>query len=292
MTRDNSEADIFDHAPVGLARVGRDGTWLRVNRQLCDILGYSQEQLEKMRFQDVTHPDDLAANLAYVERMLEAECGSQTFPKRYIRGDGSIVEASLNVRLVQGENGKGSHFISVVQDMSPTSKRLETLEYRVRHDPLTRIRNRAGFLEKVRDAYRSYQRKGRGFALVYLDLDGFKIINDTCGHLTGDMLLKGVATRLVEAIGREGVAARMGGDEFATILNDVGSPEQLQQVRIRLQAMFAAPFMANRQNISVSASMGFAHCPTDARSLRTLLQHADRDMYRAKRSAFGARVTV
>ena len=282
MTRDTSDEDIFQQAPVGLARIGRDGAWLRVNHQLCDMLGYSREQLESMRFQDVTHPDDLAANLAHIDRMLVQNGGSQTFPKRYIRGDGSVVEASLNVRLVQDENGVGSHFISVVQNVSQTSRRLEKLEHRVRHDPLTRIRNRAGFLEKVRDAYRAYQRLGRSFALIYIDLDGFKIINDTRGHLTGDMLLKGVATRLAEAIGRDGIVARMGGDEFAIILNGIETTDQLDPVRARLLAMFAAPFRANHQNITVSASMGFAHCPADARTLRTVLQHADREMYRAK----------
>ncbi|WP_299843539.1 sensor domain-containing diguanylate cyclase [uncultured Roseovarius sp.] len=292
MTHDHSDEDIFQEAPIGLARIGRDGTWLRVNQQLCDILGYSQEQLEKMRFQDVTHPDDLADNLSHIEQLIAGKSSSQTFPKRYIRADGSVVKANLRVRLIQGANGEGGHFISVVEDMSPTSQRLETLEHRIRHDPLTRIRNRAGFLEVVRSAYRNFQHQGQGFALIYLDLDGFKLINDTCGHLCGDMLLKGVATRLVDTIGHEGVAARMGGDEFAAILNDVATPEPIQKVKAKLHAMFTAPFRANRQNITVSASMGFAHCPTDARSLRALLQHADRDMYMAKKGELAARLSV
>ncbi len=291
MTDGTASAAIFDDAPIGLAKVGSDGTWLQVNRQLCDFLGYSEDRLQKMRFHDVTYPDDLPADVAQVERLLEHQGGSYNIPKRYVRSDGSVIHADLNVRFVKHANGSG-HFISSVQDLSQIHQRIAQLERFVRQDPLTRVCNRVGFFENLRESYRDYKRFGRGFALAYLDLDGFKAINDTLGHLTGDMLLRAVAERMVSAAGPHGLSARLGGDEFIIIFNDVSSPDRMQSVLKRLHAMFSVPFLANGQTVSITASIGFAHCPTDARALRELLEFADTKMYETKRATFQTDLSV
>lgn len=287
-----AQDDAFSDAPVGLACLGLDGSWLKVNPQLCEMLDYEAEQLQMMRFQDVTHPEDLESDQLKIERLMLQRGGEYSLSKRLLRRDGSSIVVHLSVRLVLNEAEEAEHFVIAVHNMSKTHQRLEQLERRTRQDRLTKIRNRAGLIECLRDAYRAHQRHGAKFALAYLDLDGFKQINDTHGHVTGDMLLKGVAARLTDAVGRDGMVARMGGDEFAIVLHNLDSLDQMHTVGDRIQTAFAPPFFANGRHVSVSASIGYAHCPGDARSVRGLLQHADRDMYARKYAANPSRQSV
>lgn len=289
MSIDQFDRDLFSAAPIGLAYVGQDGRWLKVNPQLAEFLGYSADQLQRMRFHDVTHPDDLEEDVAQVERLLRQNQGSYNLPKRYIRGDGSIVTADLNVRLLHDEHGKSACFVSAIQDHSRLQQRIQALENAAHHDTLTKIANRAGFYQAAEAALKRYRKHGVGFGLFYIDLDGFKMVNDSHGHLVGDQLLQEVATRLTGLIGTKGTAARLGGDEFALLLGDVTSGARLHRVYGRLHNTLAAPIVINGRLISVSASVGFAHCPADARSLPELLGHADGEMYARKNAAFSLR---
>ena len=284
--------DPFAMAPVGLARLDLDGTYLQVNQQLCEMLGYDERQLQQLRLQDVVHPEDIETDRARIDALMQKGSGEYALSKRLMRRDGSSIVVHLSLRLVQNDEGKGDHFVIAVHNMSKTHKRLAQLEQRTRHDPLPRLRNRAGLIECLRNAYRTYRRQGTHFALAYLDLDGFKAINDTYGHVTGDKVLKAVAARLTEAVGPDGMVARVGGDEFAIVLNEIRHPDQMYGVGYRIQTAFAAPFETGGQHVAISVSIGFAHCPNDARSISVLLQHADRDMYARKYAPFPSQQRV
>ena len=277
-----SDENFFRKAPIGIALVERDGTWRQANQRLCDILGLSEETLKHLRVHHITHPEDLEAELVQMARLLRKKHGSFNMAKRFIRGDGSILWADLNISFVQSSGSETAHFIAVVQDISETRRQIDQLEHKLRHDALTRIRNRAGFAESVRTAFRRFERHGKGFALAYIDLDDFKQINDTLGHVNGDTLLKHVAERLTRMIGEDGIVARLSGDEFAVVLTHATSPETLDAAVFRLNSVFTAPFETNDRQVTISASIGLARCPLDARSIRGLMQYADDAMYAEK----------
>ena len=282
MQHETAELDPFAHAPVGLARLGTNGAVQHVNKQLCDMLGYPAKKLTRMLFLDLVHPEDLEADKNKLAYLLRKGNGEISLVKRLLHATGKNVIVHLSIRMVYGRRGESDHFIVALQNLSRTHQRLEQLERRTRHDRLTNILNRAGFTEYVYDAFRTYQRLGTEFALAFLDLDGFKEINDTWGHATGDLVLKGVASRLTKAVGYDGVVARIGGDEFAILLRAIKHKDQLNAMNYRIQAALNAPLYINKRLIAVSASVGFAHCPNDAQSARALLQHADKKMYARK----------
>ncbi len=272
----------FNEAPIGMAHVDTDGSWLRVNHKLCDILGYTPEELKGMRFQDLTHPDDVEKDMENVERLLAAQKGEYSMRKRYIRSDGAIIHADLKVRLLNDPKSGLLYFISAVQDVSATQRRLDRMRHLAMHDPLTRTLNRTGFSDRIRSVYRDYLRHGEGFALAYLDLDEFKSVNDRFGHEAGDTLLREVANRLSKTIRPEDFVARMGGDEFAVALPGITRPEMLTPHMVALWQAFATPMDIGGQRLTIAASIGVAHCPTDAGSIKSLLRVADREMYRDK----------
>lgn len=286
-----TDETFFRKAPIGLARVDRYGSWFHVNRRMCDILGLSAETLRYLRIHHVTHPDDLEVELEQMQRLLREGHGRFNIAKRFIRGDGSIVWADLNVSYEQAEGANDGHFLSVVQDISQTREQIDQLEHKLLHDPLTRIRNRAGFNESISNAHRRFERLGQGFALAYIDLDGFKKINDTLGHVSGDQLLKDVADRLHRVVGRDGTVARMSGDEFAVVLTNVSSFDEMDAAKYRLQSVFSSPFETNDRYVPIRASIGLALCPGHARTIRGLMQHADEAMYTDKNADLTMRFT-
>ncbi|WP_299843542.1 sensor domain-containing diguanylate cyclase [uncultured Roseovarius sp.] len=284
-----TDGNFFRKIPVGVACVDRDGSWLKANQRLCDTLGLTEDTLQHLRIHHVTHPDDLEPELTQMALLLRQNHGSFNMAKRFIRGDGSIFWADLNVSLVQASESQDTHFIMAVQDISETRQLIDHLEHKLRHDPLTRIRNRAGFTESVRAAFRRYERHGKGFALAYIDLDDFKKINDTLGHVGGDMLLKEVAGRLTHMIGQDGIVARIGGDEFAVVLNNAASMEQLNAAIFRLNSVFSVPMETSDRHVTISASVGLARCPLDAHSIHGLMQFADASMYAEKSAKLAPR---
>ena len=193
----------FDDALVGIALVALDGGWLRVNDSLCEIVGYSREQLTAMTFQDITHEEDLDADLAQLEDTLAGRRAGYQMEKRYLRPDGQVVWALLSVSLVRDAAGAPLHFISQVQDISQR-KRLESeLSRLATRDDLTGLYNRRFFERELKQQLRLLRRHGGQASVLFVDLDRFKEVNDTLGHQAGDDLLKHVALVLTGAPARE-----------------------------------------------------------------------------------------
>ncbi len=179
---------MFDHAPIGMALVAPDGRWLIVNRAICEIVGYSEPELLTKTFQDITHPEDLEADLHYVDRMLAGELGEYTMEKRYVQASGEIVWVLLSVSMVHDDAGAPLYFVAQVQDISAQ----KSLEARLRHDAmedsLTGLKNRRAFEEALERQLAHNLRYGGRSALLLIDLDNFKLINDRLGHHVGDAL--------------------------------------------------------------------------------------------------------
>ena len=271
----------FDNAPIGMALVGLQGQWLEVNQALCQLVGYSEEELQHLTFQDITHPDDLDADLALVDDVLAGRRATYQMHKRYIHADGRIIWALLSVSLATDENGLPLHFISQIQDVTERRELEELLRHQAEHDPLTGLANRRRFEQELERQIERCARHGERAALAVIDLDRFKHVNDAHGHATGDKLLNAVAAALLARRRVSDVAARIGGDEFAVIL--VGADDR--------DAAAAAAAIARTigehalaAGLTTTASVGVAMIEPGM-SADELFVRADAAMYEAKRAS-------
>jgi diguanylate cyclase (GGDEF)-like protein/PAS domain S-box-containing protein len=267
----------FHASPHGVAIVGLDGRFLLVNQKLADIVDYPQDQLVDLTFQEITHPDDLDADLAQVRALISGEIDSYEMEKRYYTREGRLIWVLLAAAIVRDEDGRPRHFISQVQDIS-TRKRLEAHTYELANrDAITSLYNRRRFEEELRRQIARCRDEGESAALLLLDLDRFKNVNDSDGHVAGDKLIRSVGRALDDRIDEPDVAARIGGDEFAVILRNI----DLAQARAVAEELRLAIAAADTER-SCTASLGLCRLHGDVPDAETCFRAVDRAMYRAK----------
>jgi diguanylate cyclase (GGDEF)-like protein/PAS domain S-box-containing protein len=267
----------FNAAPHGVAIVGLDGSFLHVNQKLTEIVGYPVDELLDITFQEITHPDDLDRDLAQVDALLAGEVDTYEMEKRYFTKGGRLIWVLLAVAIVRDEDGSPRHFISQLQDISER-KRLEAHTYELANrDPITSLYNRRRFEEELRRAIVRCREGDESAALLLLDLDRFKTVNDSDGHIAGDRLIRMVGQTLDERIAAPDIAARVGGDEFAVILRNIDLP-QARAVAEELRLAIAA---ADTER-TTTASLGLCRLHGDVPDAETCFRAVDRAMYRAK----------
>lgn len=397
----------FEQAAVGIAHVAPDGRWLRVNQQLCDIVGYRYDELLGLTFQELTHPDDLGADLHLMQRVLAGEISSYTLEKRYLQKGGNLVWINLTVSLARYSNGTPKYFIAVVKNIDAQKHAEDALrlsearfrlafdnipdivaiydcdlriqyvnpaimyltgrgpsdyigrlahdtnlpeagflwlpslraamktaavqtvdvdftgrngmrslmiacvplldasgsvqefmsithdyterkqaEERVRqaglHDPLTGLPNRTLLFEYADHLFARNQRTRREAGVLFVDLDRFKLINDTHGHEVGDIVLREVALRLTKNTRHGDFSFRFGGDEFLVLLPEIEDGADAAEVASHLAASLAKPYHVGALELSLSASIGISIYPRDGEAIDTLINHSDAAMYQAK----------
>src|SRR5215211_3598274 len=272
----------FERAATGMALVGTDGRFLRVNRSLCEILGYTERELLGKTFQEITHPEDLDADLDQVRRMLDGEIRTYQMEKRYFHKEGQVVWALLSVSLVHDEEGEPLYFVSQIQDISERKVLEERLQHRAFHDSLTDLPNRQLFMDRLGQALRRTGRRHKRIAVLFMDLDGFKVVNDSLGHQVGDLLLTVVAQRLRRCLRPEDTLARFGGDEFVVLIEALDGPAQAVQVAARIKEELRRPFNMEGRDLYVVASIGISLGDARTHDPDALLREADTAMYRAK----------
>jgi diguanylate cyclase (GGDEF)-like protein/PAS domain S-box-containing protein len=273
----------FAHAPIGMALVGLDGRFQRVNRALCDLVGHAEADLLDRTFQDITHAEDLGADLALIDEVLRGERASYTMEKRYLRADGRVIWALLAVSLVTGADGVPLHFISQIQDITERRELELRLREEAEHDHLTGLYNRRRFDDELRREIGRVARSGEPAMLAMIDLDHFKDVNDRDGHKAGDELLRAVGQALEARLRRSDTLGRLGGDEFGAIL--VGSDEEAGAA-IAHMLVGAVEEVAGGA-APISASVGLARIEADDEPA-SVLARADDAMYAAKAAGRGA----
>jgi len=427
---------IFDLASVGIALVSPVGGWVSVNRELSWMLGYAPEELQRLTFQQITHPEDLDLDLDLLQKLRSGELESYTLEKRYIRKDGTTVWANLDVSAKHNEDGAVEYFISVIKDINAQKeaeaalgalhadlearvaarteelrerelelrsvienandayigldqagvvtvwnraaeqtfgytaleaigvaldrliipdtltgahregmlryvttgastvlgKRIEVpavrkdgsplmvelrmnvlelhgqqmfsaflhditerkeaearREYESRHDMLTNLLNRRALLETLPIAQARAARNGKSMALLFIDLDGFKAVNDDFGHDAGDAVLRAVASRLQDVVRKTDSVFRLAGDEFTVLLESMSDTfGDARQVASKIVAEVARPVKVDGASANVGASIGIAVFTPDGKaSAEDLIREADRQMYAAKRAGKG-----
>jgi diguanylate cyclase (GGDEF)-like protein/PAS domain S-box-containing protein len=399
----------FESAATGMALVGTDGRFLRVNKSLCEIFGYPERELLGKIFQEITYPDDLEVDLEHLRRLVAGEVRTYQTEKRYLHKDGHVVWALLSVSVVHDEEDEPLYFISQIQDVtehkkvekvikeseerfrslvqnssdiitilgadgtvhyvSPAVQRVtgykpeekvgtnafgsvhpddteqalntfaevlkvpglhpplefrvphkdgswrylehvvnnllddpavrgvvinswdvterkaleQQLQHQAFHDLLTGLPNRALFMDRLERAFVRVNRRGTKVAVLFMDLDNFKVINDSLGHEVGDQLLVAVAERLKTCLRPEDTAARLGGDEFTILVEDVTGVGDVAQIAERIAEKLQPPFALQDQEVFATVSTGIALNSTAQEQAADLLRHADLAMYRAKR---------
>jgi diguanylate cyclase (GGDEF)-like protein/PAS domain S-box-containing protein len=416
--RDSGESfrAMFEQAAIGVAQSDFAGNWLFANDRLVDLLGYTREQLLQLRFQDLTHPEDLAADLAQYERLLRGDIPSYTIEQRFLRGDGRYVWIEATASLVHDRDGRHQHVVSLLVDITarkaaedlaraaesryrqlleglPAAIYIEPLDvdaptgyispeieamlgyapgeytaaadfwdrvlhpddremvyaenfrhtdagdrfnleyrmlardgrvlwirdqvilvqddalgevvkygvlidvtdlkaaeanlfYQALHDPLTGLANRTLFQDRLRQSLTAARRNNACLAVLLLDQDRFKEINDTYGHQVGDEVIREVSARLMGVLRTSDTLARLGGDEYAILLPETDAAGATETAA-KLGRALEAPFDLESQRFHVGASIGIALYPGHSDDPDTLLRHADVAMYAAKGSNSG-----
>lgn len=399
----------FQQAAVGIAHLALDGRWLRVNSKLYEIVGYSYEELHRTRFQDITHPDDLARNLDLQRQLIDGHIENYALEKRFRLKNGGVAWVALTESLVRSSAGEPKYFISVVEDISarkraeaslllarralessgngiiitdrlqsdnpvvyvnPAFERItgyseaetvgrncrflhgedrdqpgvlvlrqaiedcedarvvlrnyrkdgapfwnelfvapvraddgtvthfvgvqndiseqklaeENLLHMATHDALTGLPNRSLLQDRISQAIGHAERMQREIAVLFLDIDRFKNINDSLGHAAGDALISILARRLRGVVRMVDTVARVGGDEFVIVLTDVTRESDITQVLPNLIAAITQPVLVEGQELAVTVSIGISAYPRDGRDVANLLKNADTAMYQAKES--------
>jgi diguanylate cyclase (GGDEF)-like protein/PAS domain S-box-containing protein len=270
----------FTHAPIGMAVVDMAGRLLRVNDALCRITGYTAEHVCARPFCTLSDPDDVDLDAGRMLELLNGQIQTYQIEKRYRHAWGHRVWVLLSVSLVRDDEGRPLHLIAQVQDISERKELEGRLEHLVDHDYLTALFNGRRFEQALAQETKSAARYGDGGAVLLLDLDHFKDINDQFGHKAGDDLLKTVAAALRNRIRETDVLARLGGDEFGIILPQVDA-EQAEVVADGIvKALRRQTAMLAHQQIPITASIGVALF--DGSTNVEILAAADLAMYEAK----------
>jgi diguanylate cyclase (GGDEF)-like protein/PAS domain S-box-containing protein len=273
----------FQQAAIGAAIADLNGVPMRVNSAMCALLGRPEELLVGRLWTEYTHPDDVPLRQAVLMRVTS---GHDTYvdERRYVRPDGTVVWVSSHVRLVRDEWGEPQYFLAQLGDITERKSMEQELAHQALHDSLTGLPNRALLTDRLVHALAGSRRASQ-IAVMFLDVDRFKVVNDSLGHIYGDDLLRLAADRITGAIRAADTAARFGGDEFVVICGDV-SGAQAQQIAERILTALNEPCLIGDQEVTVTASLGIAIADEGA-TPESLLRDSDAAMYRAKERGRG-----
>ena len=276
----------FEGGVTGMALVAPDGGFMSVNTALCEMVGYTQEEMLARNFQSITHPNDLGASAEQHRALITGAAESFEMEKRYLHRDGQEVWVQLGVTAVRDTDGSVSYFINQTHDVTTRRRFEQELTTKALHDHLTGVANRALFLDRLRHALVGLRRRSGELAILFVDLDRFKLVNDEMGHAVGDEVIREAARRLSEASRAEDTVARFGGDEF-TILCENADEQQALLIAERVLAAFTRPFVHEGREFQLAASIGIRVTDLASADADALLRDADVALYAAKEHGGG-----
>ena len=287
--RDSEELyrNTFENAPVGVSRLDLNGRWLQVNRKLCEITGYSNDEMLGLTYRDITHPEDHESDIARSRALMLGGMESLDGEKRYIRKGGNPIWVHLRTSLVRAASGEPKHFVAVATDITERKKAEETINELAFSDQLTGLPNRALLLDRLKQSMTASARSGSCGALLFIDLDHFKALNDTLGYDMGDLLLKQVAQRLASCVGAGDTVARLGGDEFVVILQNLGANEggaaiMVETLGEKILSSLNQSYKLDNVDYHSTPSIGATLFKGDQTRIDDLMKQADLAMYKSK----------
>ncbi len=280
-TRERFE-NAFGNAPIGMALIDLQGCWFQVNDALCRITGYSEFELRATTLRALTHPDDLELDRLFLQQLLAGQIPSYQIEMRCHHLWGHFFWAQETVSVVRDREGQALYLIAQIQDISERKELARRLEFLVDHDFLTGLFNRRHFEEALAQEVKRAARYGAPGAVLLIDLDNFKEVNDRFGHMAGDDLLKGIGGLLRHRMRHTDTLARVGGDEFAVLLPQTGAEAAQVVADEFVKALGRQTAVLADQSIRITASVGVALF--DGLNATDVLAHADLAMYEAKQA--------
>ena len=275
----------FDYAPIGIALVSPNGSWLKVNFALCQIFGYTEREFLASDFQTMIAPEDLGITLIRISELLKNKIRNCQLEQRYIHKNGKIVWVSWSVSAASEANAVPTNLIFQILDITAKKLAEEKLQYDAMHDALTDLPNRKCFMTQLRGALaKSGSDAFYNVSVLFIDLDRFKIVNDSLGHHIGDELLINISARLRECVRPTDLVARLGGDEFTILVEGRYDPAEVIGIAERIQGKFDLPFNLSGNEVYSSASIGILHAADTHLSAEDMMRDADTAMYQAKRA--------
>jgi diguanylate cyclase (GGDEF)-like protein/PAS domain S-box-containing protein len=270
----------FENAPTGMVLTDLDDVVISANPAFGRIVGREPLSLEGTNLQELTHPDDWSASNPKFCSLMARDVSSTE--QRLLHTEGRMVWVSMSSSCVRDVAGAPLYLIRQIEDITERRAAREHLAHAAIHDPLTNLPNRTLFTDRVDLALLRAKRLSSHVAVIFIDLDRFKIINDSLGHDAGDRVLQAVAKRLSSALRAGDTLARFGGDEFTVLCDEVRDRSHLLEIADRLRVAMTQPLDVEDGQTFVSVSIGAALSTESEESGATLLRHADIAMYRAK----------
>ncbi|MBV1777095.1 sensor domain-containing diguanylate cyclase [Burkholderiaceae bacterium DAT-1] len=253
---------------------------LEVNQALCDLLNYPEEQLLRLAPEDILSPESIAK--IKEESLRWGPAPHHRFELELLPFSRPPITVEISLSAVSDQDGRVTSLFALVADITERKRNEERVLYLAFYDTLTALPNRFLFAEQLDQALRLRSRTDTSLALLFIDLDDFKCVNDSMGHDAGDDLLRIVARRLVDCVRSSDTVSRQGGDEFMVLLTHLQHPDDATQIANKMLAVLDAPITLGENKVRITASIGIALCPGAGEDATTLRRHADMAMYKAK----------
>ena len=273
---------VFQNASEGVVITAPDSTIINVNRAFTEVTGYSEE--EAIGNTPKMLQSGIQGQEFYDQMWQELQQYGQWQGEIWNRKkNGEVYLEWLSIAAVYDEQGELSHYVAIFADITSEKENEERLQYLAHYDQLTQLPNRILFGDRLKQAMAQARREQTQVAILFLDLDGFKAVNDTLGHNAGDELLLQVAQRLSGCLRATDTVARFGGDEFTIVLPAIDSRESVVRIAHKIGEEIARPFTLDGHDAHITTSIGISLYPDDSKTPQQLLEYADNAMYYAKR---------
>ncbi len=281
----------FRDSPIGMTILDEVGNFVEVNAAFAKMLGYETHELKGRHFAEITHSDDLPRNVEQIGQIVSGELPHFQAQKRYIHKGGDVVWARVTVTDLDVQDRGSEHFFVVhVEDITEIRRARDLLERRALYDHLTGLANRTLLLDRLKHALDSHEPRAATVACVFLDVDHFKVVNDSLGHEAGDTLLVEIAHRIQNSVRSGDTVARLGGDEFVVVLENIMSQAAAQGLLAVVTAAVQSPVMVAGHEVVPTVSAGLAMAEPGI-TAESLVRNADMAMYAAKQAG-RARVEI
>ncbi|WP_421850403.1 diguanylate cyclase domain-containing protein [Marinomonas sp.] len=271
-------ADVMELMLDAVCVVDRDGSFVFVSAAFEDMFGYAPDEVIGKPMVNMVYPEDREKTLYVAESVV----GGKVLPRfenRWVRKDGKVVNVLWSARWSEEHQVR----IAVAHDITERKEMEAQLLYAAGHDDLTDLPNRTLLLDRLQASLSLAEREQVGLSVLFIDIDGFKDINDGYGHAVGDLLLQQIAKRLGDCVRKSDTVGRLGGDEFLIILNKVNNTQSAVLVAEKIRETLSTIFVVEGSSMLVSASIGIARYPENGKQPLDLVQSADQAMYQAKK---------